>query len=159
MGKAGVGGASGLPPCFSFPFRGFPLGAKRKGSVVGGHPESLLEQADWGGVARGSRSRWLRGGRSLGTVVGGWVGQVRVGQVGGAGPRGAAGGGPGAFPFRHGQFRSFRPRSPGRFGDETAFFRRTEGDQTATGSSPFRNKFAVSSPFRAGLFFFRFIRA
>ena len=76
--KAAVRVSSGVPP-FLFPFG---LSARRRAERFGrwGHPESLLEQADWGGVAgagvraggakTGSRSRSLggppRGGRGFG---------------------------------------------------------------------------------------------
>ena len=82
----------------SFFLSGFPLGAGRKGSVVGGRPESLLEQADWGGVAgagvraggakTGSRSRSL--GRAAAGAAGVWGG--------------------GLFPRRQRQFRSGRAK-------------------------------------------------
>ena len=78
--KAAVRVSSGVPP-FLFPFG---LSARRRAERFGrwGHPESLLEQADWGGVAgagvraggakTGSRSRSLggppRGGRGFGAA-------------------------------------------------------------------------------------------
>ena len=67
--KTAVRVSSGVPP-FLFPFG---LSARRRAERFGrwGHPESLLEQADWGGVAgagvraggakTGSRSRSLGG--------------------------------------------------------------------------------------------------
>ena len=80
MVKAAVRVSSGVPP-FLFPFG---LSARRRAERFGrwGHPESLLEQADWGGVAgagvraggakTGSRSRSLggppRGGRGFGAA-------------------------------------------------------------------------------------------
>ena len=82
----------------SFFLSGFPLGAGRKGSVVGGHPESLLEQADWGGVAgAGVRAGGAKTGsrsRSLGGAAAG-----RPGFRGG-----------GLFPRRQRQFRSGRAK-------------------------------------------------
>ena len=80
MVKAAVRVSSGVPP-FLFPFG---LSARRRAERFGrwGRPESLLEQADWGGVAgsgvraggakTGSRSRSLggppRGGRGFGAA-------------------------------------------------------------------------------------------
>ena len=82
----------------SFFLSGFPEGAFRKGSVVGGHPESLLEQADWGGVAgAGVRAGGAKTGsrsRSLGGAAAG-----RPGFRGG-----------GLFPRRQRQFRSGRAK-------------------------------------------------
>ena len=137
--KAGVGGASGFPP-FLFPL-GFPLGAKRKGSVVRGTQRAFSSRLAGAGSPGFAKTRWLREGggwsRSLGAALGP---RSCGGGLGAAGP--PAGSGP--FPFRHGHFRSFSPEKPGHSGDVCGSFRRTTGDQTATSLSPFRQ----SSPFR-----------
>ena len=86
---------------FSFPFP-FPFGlsARRRAERFGrwGHPESLLEQADWGGVAgAGVRAGGAKTGsrsRSLGGAAAG-----RPGFRGG-----------GLFPRRQRQFRSGRAK-------------------------------------------------
>ena len=96
MVKAAVRVPSGVPP-FLFPFG---LSARRRAERFGrwGHPESLLEQADWGRVAgagvraggakTGSRSRSL--GRAAAGAAGVWGG--------------------GLFPRRQRQFRSGRAK-------------------------------------------------
>ena len=96
MVKAAVRVSSGVPP-FLFPFG---LSARRRAERFGrwGHPESLLEQADWGGVA-GSGVR--AGGAKTGS---------RSRSLGGAaaGRPGFRGGG--LFPRRQRQFRSGRAK-------------------------------------------------
>ena len=92
MVKAAVRVSSGVPP-FLFPFG---LSARRRAERFGrwGHPEGLLEQADWGGVAgAGVRAGGAKTGsrsRSLGGAAAG-----RPGFRGG-----------GLFPRRQRQFRS-----------------------------------------------------
>ena len=94
--KAAVRVSSGVPP-FLFPFG---LSARRRAERFGrwGHPESLLEQADWGGVAgAGVRAGGAKTGsrsRSLGGAAAG-----RPGFRGG-----------GLFPRRQRQFRSGRAK-------------------------------------------------
>jgi len=90
--SVGGGRAIGVPPSFSFSL--FGLSAGRPAERVGrrGHPESLLEQAGWGGVAGFRSARWRRASRGPVTVVG-W-------------PRGAAGFRGGGFSPAHPQFRS-----------------------------------------------------
>ena len=94
--KAAVRVSSGVPP-FLFPFG---LSARRRAERFGrwGHPESLLEQADWGGVAgAGVRAGGAKTGsrsRSLGGAAAG-----RPGFRGG-----------GLFPRRQRQFRSCRAK-------------------------------------------------
>ena len=96
MVKAAVRVSSGVPP-FLFPFG---LSARRRAERFGrwGHPESLLEQADWGGVAgAGVRAGGAKTGsrsRSLGGAAAG-----RPGFRGG-----------GLFPRRQRQFRSGRAK-------------------------------------------------
>ena len=95
MVKAAVRVSSGVPP-FLFPFG---LSARRRAERFGrwGHPESLLEQADWGGVAgAGVRA----GGAKIGS---------RSRSLGGP-PRGGRGSGGGLFPRRQRQFRSGRAK-------------------------------------------------
>ena len=94
--KAAVRVSSGVPP-FLFPFG---LSARRRADRFGrwGHPEGLLEQADWGGVAgAGVRAGGAKTGsrsRSLGGAAAG-----RPGFRGG-----------GLFPRRQRQFRSGRAK-------------------------------------------------
>ena len=94
--KTAVRVSSGVPP-FLFPFG---LSARRRAERFGrwGHPESLLEQADWGGVAgAGVRAGGAKTGsrsRSLGGAAAG-----RPGFRGG-----------GLFPRRQRQFRSGRAK-------------------------------------------------
>lgn len=94
--KAAVRVSSGVPPSL-FPFG---LSARRRAERFGrwGHPESLLEQADWGGVAgAGVRAGGAKTGsrsRSLGGAAAG-----RPGFRGG-----------GLFPRRQRQFRSGRAK-------------------------------------------------
>ena len=96
MVKAAVRVSSGVPP-FLFPFG---LSARRRAERFGrwGRPESLLEQADWGGVAgAGVRAGGAKTGsrsRSLGGAAAG-----RPGFRGG-----------GLFPRRQRQFRSGRAK-------------------------------------------------
>ena len=96
MVKAAVRVSSGVPP-FLFPFG---LSDRRRAERFGrwGHPESLLEQADWGGVAgAGVRAGGAKTGsrsRSLGEAAAG-----RPGFRGG-----------GLFPRRQRQFRSGRAK-------------------------------------------------
>ena len=132
MGKAGVGGASGVPPFLLFPFGAFRSAPSGKGRSLG----APREPSRAGGLGRGRQVSPSRAG-----CAGAGAGRGRFGGR----PFGAAGGcrGGGAFrpfPLRHGQFRSFRPEKPGLNGDVSASFRRTTGDQTATASSPFRHK-------------------
>ena len=86
----------GVPP-FLFPFG---LSARRRAERFGrwGHPESLLEQADWGGVA------------GAGVCAGGAKTGSRSRSLGGAaaGRPGFRGGG--LFPRRQRQFRSGRAK-------------------------------------------------
>ena len=96
MVKAAVRVPSGVPP-FLFPFG---LSARRRAERFGrwGHPESLLEQADWGGVA------------GAGVCAGGAKTGSRSRSLGGAaaGRPGFRGGG--LFPRRQRQFRSGRAK-------------------------------------------------
>ena len=96
MVKAAVRVSSGVPP-FLFPFG---LSARRRAERFGrwGHPESLLEQADWGGVA------------GAGVCAGGAKTGSRSRSLGGAaaGRPGFRGGG--LFPRRQRQFRSGRAK-------------------------------------------------
>lgn len=84
---------------FSFSLSGLPAGRPAGRVGRGGHPESPLERADWGGSPGPKPRRWLRAGREPVAVVGG-----RAGAAGGL-PRGAAVG-----VFRGGLFP---PRGPG----------------------------------------------
>ena len=96
MVKAAVRVSSGVPP-FLFPFG---LSARRRAERFGrwGHPESLLEQADWGGVA------------GAGVRAGGAKTGSRSRSLGGP-PRGGRGfGAAGFFPRRQRQFRSGRAK-------------------------------------------------
>ena len=80
---------------FRFPFP-FGLSARRRAERFGrwGHPESLLEQADWGGVA------------GAGVRAGGAKTGSRSQSLGRAAARAAGGSGRRAFPRRQRQFRS-----------------------------------------------------
>ena len=147
-GGRGIGGSSFL----AFPFRGFPLGAKRKGSVVGGTQRAFSSRRTGAGSPGFAEPRWLRGG-------GGWSrsfwGAAFWGPRGGA-PRGA---GPfGLFPFGTASFALFGPKSQ----VFPATFRLRFGELPATKRRrlrrPFVTKFAVSSPFAAGGFFFLITR-
>ena len=86
---------------FSFSLSGLPAGHPAGRVGRGGHPESPLERADWGGSPGPKPRRWLRAGREPVAVVGG-----RAGAAGGL-PRGAAVGGfrGGLFPPRGRVFR------------------------------------------------------
>ena len=86
---------------FSFSLSGLPAGRPAGRVGRGGHPESPLERADWGGSPGPKPRRWLRAGREPVAVVGG-----RAGAAGGL-PRGAAVGGfrGGLFPPRGRVFR------------------------------------------------------
>ena len=84
---------------FRFPFP-FGLSARRRAERFGrwGHPESLLEQADWGGVAGA-------GVRAGGAKTGSRSRSLGVGRR-----RGGRGSGGGLFPRRQRQFRSGRAK-------------------------------------------------
>lgn len=94
---------------FSFSLSGLPAGRPAGRVGRGGHPESPLERADWGGSPGPKPRRWLRAGREPVTVVLGPRGGGRglAARGGGRGfPRGpfpAAGAG---FPAQ-GHLRSF----------------------------------------------------
>ena len=87
------GVAFGLPPFIFLSFSGFPLGAGRKGSVVGGTQRAFSSRRTGAG-RRGGRSRWRRKNREPVAVVGRAA----------AGRPGFRGGG--LFPRRQRQFRS-----------------------------------------------------
>ena len=122
MVKAAVRVSSGVPH-FLFPFG---LSARRRAERFGrwGHPESLLEQADWGGVA------------GAGVCAGGAKTGSRSRSLGGAaaGRPGFRGGG--LFPRRQRQFRSGRAK-------KQATKRRTKKDFP----SPTRRRFVKTGFF------------
>ena len=109
MGKAGVGGASGVPPFLLFPFGAFRSAPSGKGRSLG----APREPSRAGGLGRGRQ-----------------VSPSRAGCAGAGACRG---------PFRL------------RFGELPATKRRRL-------RRPFVTKFAVSSPFAAGGFFFLITR-
>jgi len=94
---------------FSFSLSGLPAGRPAGRVGRGGHPESPLERADWGGSPGPKPRRWLRAGREPVTVVwgprrgGGGLAAWGGGRFFPRGPFPAAGAG---FPAQ-GHLRSF----------------------------------------------------
>ena len=144
MGKAGVGGASGVPPFFLFPFWAFRSAPSGKVRSWGAPRETSRAV----GLGRGASLPFLRWLRTLGRVV-----------VGGA-PWGALGVGFGGFgllaffPFGTAIFAPFRPKSQVFPASFLILFGELPATKRRRPRRPFVTKFAVSSPFAAWAFSF-----
>ena len=145
MGKAGVGGASGVPPFFLFPFWAFRSAPSGKVRSWGAPRETSRAV----GLGRGASLPFLRWLRTLGRVV---VGGEPLGGLLGVGFGGF--GLLAFFPFGTAIFAPFRPKSQ----VFPATFRLPFGELPTTKlrrpRRPFVTKFAVSSPFAAWAFSF-----
>ena len=118
---------------FRFPFSGFPPGAQRKGSVVGGTQRAFSSRQAGAGSpgfgahaglrAAGGRSRSLSCRRAAVRRVGS-NGAGRAVRGGRRLPRPSGAAGP--FPFRHGHFRSPARKKQGLNGELPATKRRTK---------------------------------
>ena len=144
MGKAGGGGALGIPPFFLFPFWAFRSAPSGKVRSWGAPRETSRAV----GLGRGASLPFLRWLRTLGRVV-----------VGGS-PLGALGVGLGGlgllafFPFGTAIFALVRPKSqvfPATF---LILFGELPATKRRRPRRPFVTKFAVSSPFAAWAFSF-----
>ena len=146
-GKSGVGGASGVPP-FLFPL-GFPLGAKRKGSVVGGTQRAFSSRLAGAGSPGFAKTRWLRGGGGWSRSLGGGLGPRSCGGR----PLGGCRGGLGAFSLSARPFSLVFPRKARSFRRRLRVFpanyRRLNGDEPvalSSQSSPFRRLLPAPPP-------------
>ena len=140
MGKAGVDGASGVPPFLLFPFGAFRSAPSGKGRSLGA-PRETSREVGLGRSRQFSPNR--AGGAGAGAGHGRWGEQPLGGRGGGRGGRGLSAFSLSARPvslFSAPKSRSFRRRN----GVLSANYRRLNGDRfvaLSSQSSPFRRLF------------------